>query len=570
MYISKIVFTEEDKRQILDLQQEFDKKAAALNEAHKTKANDETYRKAFDEYNRIARKLFDINENIRLRYIQELSRDKEKALSNAAEIITTYTKEDYRKDAAEVRKWTQEKLDALERTFEQFPEYRDIPELKSEYNEYQSMLSYTGYNYKSAVARLNGITHNEREALKLGGHGTEELDKLIREHATTFYKPVTRQTKVTLQDIFPPVGKDANYMLQAFAEQSPFFSPLLNGPVTNALSTISTKPKNVKVNRSDEATATKNGITIMIEDYSSLSVKLRPSALKLFDTATCFLTTGSINHVQGENETVHFSLIDYARECNIDVDPLPCDSPDEAAKEISRAKANLREFKKEVTADLKALSKTRISWTNTDMRPGEPPDFVNISIFPKVGIKSGEIIVTFFSDIADYLFARNYIMQYPLSLRGIPNTNPNCYAIGRKLALHASLDANVMAGRADRISVKALLQAAPEIQSYDEMVASGNRNWKARIKKPLEDSLNLLVDYGVLTGWEYCGTKGTQLTTGEKETTSYPNYENFLVHFTMNNAPDQTERLKKKAEQAKKASRSKGKKTAKRKPKTTS
>ncbi len=565
MYITRMPITEEDKQAILELQHEANEKAAAIEKAHNENASSEEYNRAFDEYNRISRKLFDLREAIRKRYVVELSQDKEKALQNAAAILDAYTRKDYQAEAAQAHKWAEEKLYNYKVLFEQGPSYKDVPEIKKEYEYFKEVKATSYQNFKGAYTRLTFITKDEREALILGGHGTEELDNLIYNRAATFYKPNKNEARSDVKSIAPPLGEDGNNMLHAFAEQSPFFQPLLNDPVINTLPSISTRAKNVSLNtRTDVATATKNGVTIMMDDYSKLSTKLRPSAFKLLDAATCQLTT--INHTKGENETVHFSLRDYARQCNIDIDPYPCDTPEEAEKEAARAKGTLKEFRKEVATDLEALFSARLAWKNEDMRTGEEKDFADIRIIAKKGIKSGEVFITFFSDIADYLFTRKYIMQYPVSLRAIPNTNPNCYAIGRKLAQYNSMDANANAGRADRIGVKSLLQAAPEIQSYEEMIASGNRNWKTRIKKPLEDSLNLLVEYGVLTNWEYCGTNGKQLTREEMDTSSFPVFSGFLVHFTMNNAPDQTERRANKAkEKQAAAARQKKKKNVNRK-----
>ena len=108
---------------------------------------------------------------------------------------------------------------------------------------------------------------------------------------------------------------------------------------------------------------------------------------------------------------------------------------------------------------------------------------------------------------------QSYVMQHPTALLAVDNRNPNAYVLGFKIAQHNSMDNNAARGTNNTLSVESLLAAAPEIQNIDDLKAKGQRNWKDKIKRPLENSLNELINVNVLSKWEYRDpTTGTTYT----------------------------------------------------------
>lgn len=559
MFITKITLSPEDKQSILELQKKCNELFLPIEKIRSEHMTPEQVQQANEAYFKVSRQLFDLREDIRRRYIAELSKDKAQALKNASEILDAYTIEDYRKEAREARTRALERIEEIESLLNDVPAYKESPDVQKEYNYWKIVKETSGFNFTGAYHRLSTITVYEREALLLGEHGEKELDDLIYKKASSFYKPRGKDVRQPEPES-PPIGKDGNFMLQAFAEQA--FMPVFNTPVTNLLPATSFAKKNLTIVRGGNAVLSKNNVTVTLDDYINNYIKLKPSTWKLYDTAVSMLV--SKGHVPGTEETVHFSLKDYAIFCNVYADPFPCDTAKEYDAEKARAKKALKEFRKQVVApDLAALAHIMISTKEIPLKKGEAGDFMDVRLISEKGIRNGEVLITFPSKIADHLYSHGYIMQLPKAALALPNTNPNAYPIIRKLSMHHSMDNNVMAGTASRIKVANLLKGAPEIQSYEDMIASGNRNWKSRIKKPLEDALNLCQEYGCISEWHYCGPNNSILTPEELGTTSFDIYKEFLVSFTMDDAPAQKERRAKKAKEKKAAAAIKARELAK-------
>lgn len=132
----------------------------------------------------------------------------------------------------------------------------------------------------------------------------------------------------------------------------------------------------------------------------------------------------------------------------------------------------------------------------------------------------------------------------------IDERNPAAYHLGRKLALHHSMDANQEAGTANIISVQKLLAAAPDIPGHEDVARSG-RQFEQRIIAPFERALDLLTD--LVKSWEYCNSKGVPLTEGQRADFSYAVFRECYVHFELNSPPDPRQRLL--AKEAKKAAK---------------
>ena len=260
---------------------------------------------------------------------------------------------------------------------------------------------------------------------------------------------------------------------------------------------------------------------------------------------------------------VALPLKEYATKLGYRVNPILSDSmtDEEKSREKKRASGALKDARKKIKADLETLYSRKLTWT--EKVKGKPEDYISISIIGTHGIRSGHIAMIFDPVFAQYLL-RLPLTQYSEALLGIDARNPNAYYIGNKMMVHYFIDNNQRTGTYQQLKVKTLLKETdlPDI----ETVRKQRRSWEERIKEPLENALDTLYASGIVSEWYYCKSKGVRLT--DQEATHFSSFEEWaetLIHFELRNAPDQTERLERKAEaveQAKKKRRS-----YKRKPK---
>ena len=159
-------------------------------------------------------------------------------------------------------------------------------------------------------------------------------------------------------------------------------------------------------------------------------------------------------------------------------------------------------------------------------------------------MKGTTLTINFDIDIARYLIQAS-MMQWPTALLQHDNRDFNGYAIGRKLALHHSMDSNAAAGTDCTISVRALLEEAPDITTIEELRKKGRRDWKKQIKEKLEQALNknTLPSIPLLKRWEYRSpSTGTRYTPETAAALSWDEYITLMVDFTMAEEPDQEAR----------------------------
>ena len=124
---------------------------------------------------------------------------------------------------------------------------------------------------------------------------------------------------------------------------------------------------------------------------------------------------------------------------------------------------------------------------------------------------------------------------------------------------------NVGKKNEDIIAVKTLLAVAPNLPSYEEVMAT-DRALNRRIIEPFERDMDALED--TLT-WTYCHSNNSPLTDGELASLSYDTFISLLIKTDWKQYPDQTARLERKAErlaQTQKKKRTTSKKKAPEKP----
>lgn len=281
------------------------------------------------------------------------------------------------------------------------------------------------------------------------------------------------------------------------------FSPMLQGKGTNKLTQISMKKTAPAVDVvTGLATLTEGFFTIFIDKYNELTDGLRLSTHKLFDICVIALTAqNGFREASALETTVVISLDEYMKKCGI---PLT-----KASKDKTRRK---------VKEDLDILYNTSIEWSEPSGK--ETKDYMKMRLITTQGIKNGKIIVSFSTEITRYL-TNAYIMRYPDAILKISEKNTNSYYFGKKLLLHHSITNNKVKGTSNIISVKALLEATPELPDYGE-ISKTDRHLSRRIIDPFERDMNALSSF---LRWEYCNARGEPLTS---EQTSDFNYNAFI------------------------------------------
>lgn len=330
----------------------------------------------------------------------------------------------------------------------------------------------------------------------------------------------------------PSTNKEDDYMT------------IYNAPATNTLTRTHTTGKVTPTDLiTGRAQFTRGKVSIFIDQYNDLLAGLRPSTHKLLDALTRGLTEQNHYKTQdGLNLRVEIDLEDYMRLCGKNVTP-----------------SSKKNFRRELNKDLDILYNTSLKWEENIGR-GRVQDYDETRIISRKGIVKGKIGVTFTEELGRY-FSKSYIMQYPSALFKLDNRNPIPYYLGRKLALHYSMDNNRNKGTHNIISVKALLEHLEDtIPTYEEVMEERNRNLRQHIIEPLEKALEILEKTGIIR-WEYSNSKKTPLTDEQLLEMDYDTFIDLYIKFDLLKFPDQTERLTERNKE--KAKKSKAKEKAK-------
>lgn len=309
------------------------------------------------------------------------------------------------------------------------------------------------------------------------------------------------------------------------------FVPLLNGIPTNGLISLSisnTPPVIDKI--TGNAIIRQDSLTIYIKDYEKYFNGLKTSTRKLLDLCTIVLTNQ--NHyrckdVRNLKTLVQIPLNEYAKLCG---KPLTEATEDKLRRTLNK--------------DLETLYQFSLEWT--EKKRGKVRDFVKMRIVSSANIIRGFIVVNFSQEMAMYL-VNSYIMQFPLEALKLDERNPNVYPLGRKLALHASIDNNKLRHTDDILSVESLLSVCPGIPTY-ERIMKEDKKVKQRIILPFIRALDSIT---FLESWEFCTAERIPVPKKQVEKMNYKSFTKLYVHFKIRDIPDQTPRLGKRAEKVK-------------------
>lgn len=241
-----------------------------------------------------------------------------------------------------------------------------------------------------------------------------------------------------------------------------------------------------------------------------------------------------------------FPFKDYARLLNYKIDECETDTPEAAKKEKKRARQAYKNAKRSISNDAAFLKAMDILCRENTKEGAR--DFDSISLFDRVAIRDGYIIMEFGRNMAEYLKTLP-LTQYPQALFSIDARKPNTYRIGVKMVEHYNMVANQKRKNATRLRVSTLLKETdlPTIDDLRNEAQNDARHWKDRIKKYFEKALDELTGK-VIKSWKYTREKGKPITKEEvAKVSDYYAFINLYIEFELLNAPDHTKRIAEKA-----------------------
>ncbi len=238
------------------------------------------------------------------------------------------------------------------------------------------------------------------------------------------------------------------------------------------------------------------------------------------------------------NNTVNYSVTipfkDFAKKMGIDITEKAMPTPEEQEAEHKRAENNINTAYNRIKKSLNNLSQMQIQGKEKVKINGKSQEvkygFVNLFESGTLN-RSGNIELTFGRKFGDTLF--NFPLNfYPTQLLAVDNRNNNAYTIGLALARHYSIPHNHEKKTADKITVKAVLNETT--LDINHILKTDRSHWERRIKEPLLNALDELVNTNVLIDYSFEKAGGNELTDEEyRSITQYEDFANLLVHFTL-------------------------------------
>lgn len=270
-----------------------------------------------------------------------------------------------------------------------------------------------------------------------------------------------------------------------------------------------------------------------------------PLAVKLFDVGLATFTYN--NHYDkgpAANVRIDVDFLKFAEDQDRDI-TAPTDATEEQ-KQLAKGRRD--KFIHEINQNLTDLS--NFVWP----LPGGPGN--QIGILQKTHYVRNNII-TFYIDqgFADLMKKAGIIMQWPAALLKTDNKDPNAYKLGRMIANRHSNDRNAERGIESTLSIKSMLKHAPAIPTFEHLrsLSKQGRDWRQKIKAPLEKSFTEFKRVGFFKNWQYRDPRTGKTYTPEQATSlSLSDYETLMVDYTLENVPNQDERRARRIEERKK------------------
>lgn len=334
------------------------------------------------------------------------------------------------------------------------------------------------------------------------------------------------------------------------ADPGDMYMIMARSKVTSEFSRMNSK--HAKKDRiANTAIIKRHDVELTIKDLDKLKSSFGVSTIKLFKYSLSELTRQNDFRTADPkklNTEIHIPLREYAEALGYDVTEHITFTAEDEEKERKRVKTIIGNLRKAVKKDMEILYNSSLTWS--EKVKGKQADFLDQRLVTRKGIKNGNIIIAFSTEIAEYLALNNQLTYYPKALLGLnPYYQRTVFYIGDKIAEHHAMDNNRINKTSNILSVKTLLDASNLI-TFEELQKSTDRgHWEERIKDPFENALDTLVSEGMLKDWKYTHGKSVDLTDDEAyNIDSYKKFASMYVTFEMAEEPDDAERLQKKQE----------------------
>ena len=312
------------------------------------------------------------------------------------------------------------------------------------------------------------------------------------------------------------------------------FGKILQAKPTNALT--STSGKNVTPNLIGNAEIICNDVQIFIEQFSQINLNVQ--TYKVLDVCILKLTK---NFPYGKKVTdealilhkdITISTDDYMKMTGLK-------DRKQAYNQLKDAMNTL--YRISFKWDEKIFVKNKETVVHYNLRLAEAMKSTSSTDVIKNIFERGSVTLSLSIQMARF-FTTAYIMPYPYNLLTVnSHKNPHSYFIGRKLSLHYNM--NVGKSNANRIAVATLIATLPELPKYNEIPKRQGQVTK-RIIQPFERDLIALQDtYKILKEWHYCNPHGEPLTEEQILRYNYSTWIEWLIEFSFEDYPDQTERI---------------------------
>lgn len=201
--------------------------------------------------------------------------------------------------------------------------------------------------------------------------------------------------------------------------------------------------------------------------------------------------------------------------------------------------------KKNIRRNLKALQRYEITWE--ERIQGKEKRWADIKMIGSAtNINKDTIAVAVDVLYAQALLETNSLTQYPQALYRLTSHEATAYAVGCKLSNRWHYEREQRRGQHDILGVKAILEASG-LPTLNSLIAHNNHSkWNERIKEPLENALERLVEIGLLNTWEYVKSKKEPLTEDDvkRMQLDFNFYENLYIKYDLN-GKDVRKKLKK-------------------------
>jgi hypothetical protein len=112
--------------------------------------------------------------------------------------------------------------------------------------------------------------------------------------------------------------------------------------------------------------------------------------------------------------------------------------------------------------------------------------------------------------------------------------NPYSWGLGQKLRQHYEI--NRAGKNANTLSIKRMIEAAPDLPTYEEVMAK-DKHLRQRIITPVERDLDELKRLGVLKSWKYRTPQGRILDETTVKRMDYDTWLSLYIVFGLNLPP---------------------------------